>query len=297
MTPPPGLLARIVREPLLHFVLAGAAIFGVYAAVRKPAPPDPTGRAIRITAGDLEQLRRGWFSQWQRMPSPAELQDLIALRVREEVLSREALKLGLDRDDVIVRRRLAQKFDFLTQDLIPVREPSDVELTAYLDAHADRYQTRTLMNFSQVYFSPERRPSSEEEAREALRALRAGGDPRSIGDPTLLESEVRDETQDQVSRQFGGAFATAVLDLEPGIWSGPVRSTYGWHLVRAVSRSSGKAPPLAEVRSAVARDWAGDQRRAANDDLIRRLQGRYQITIEPGLAASESDSGPKEAKR
>lgn len=274
-------LRTILREPLVHFILAGAAIFGIYTVVHKPAPPDPADRKIRITQGDIEQLRRGWLSQWQRPPTPAELQDLVANRVKEEVLSREALQLGLDRDDLIVRRRLAQKFEFLSQDLLAVREPTDADLTAFLAEHTDRFQVRTLLNFSQVYLSQDRgRKAPEEDAKNVLDQLRAGADPATLGDPSILESEVHNRAEDEVSRQFGGSFAAGVVQLEPGVWSGPLRSVYGWHLVKAAPRSPGRLPALAEIRSAVAKDWTDEQRRQANEDLLRRLRGRYDITIE-----------------
>jgi hypothetical protein len=274
-------VAKVLQEPLLHFILAGAAIFGCYALVRRPAPADPANRAIRITEGDIEQLRRGWFSQWQRLPSPAELQDLVANRVREEVLSREALRFGLDRDDLIVRRRLAQKCEFLFHDLAPIKDPSDADLTAYLRAHARRYGSPTLLNFSQIYFSLDRgRADPEEDARRALESLLSGADPSMLGDPSLLETEVRDRSEEQVSRQFGGAFAVAVAKTGPGTWAGPLRSAYGWHLVKSGPRTPGQTPGLADVRGAVSRDWADDQRRAANEELLRRLRSRYDISIE-----------------
>ena len=272
---------HLLREPLLHFVLAGASIFGLYSLVHRPAPPDTTDRRIRISAGDIEQLRRGWFSQWQRPPSQAELQDLVANRVKEEILSREALQLGLDRDDLIVRRRLAQKFEFLSQDLIAVRDPSDADLNAYLAAHTDRYKVPTLLTFTQVYISLDRgRQAPEEDARKVLEQLRAGINPSTLGDPSILEAEVAAGTEEQVSRQFGGTFAAAVVKLDPGVWSGPWRSVYGWHLVKTAPRSIGRLPALTEVREAVVKDWTEDQRREANAELLRRLRGRYDITLE-----------------
>jgi len=274
-------IRAVLREPLVHFLLAGAAIFGVYAVVHRPAPKDPADRSIRITQGDIEQLRQGWLSQWQRLPSETELQDLVANRVKEEVLSREALQLGLDRDDLIVRRRLAQKFEFLSQDLIGVREPTEADLNAFLARHADRYQVPTLLNFSQVYISQDRgRKSPEEDANKILEQLRAGTDASTVGDPSILEAEVRNRAEDEVSRQFGGSFAAGVVTLEPGVWSGPLRSVYGWHLVKARPRSPGRAPALAEIRAAVVKDWNDEQSRSANEDLLRRLRARYDITIE-----------------
>jgi peptidyl-prolyl cis-trans isomerase C len=276
-TPKPGFWGLLFREPLVHFLAAGAIIFAVYALVRPATPAAGNSRVIRLTAGDLAQLREGWIAQWRRPPTAEELQGLIDNRIREEILSREALEMGLDRDDVIVRRRLAQKYEFLTQDLIEGKVAGDAELAATFAAHPERYRIEGSVSFTQVFFN------AEEPARRALAQLRAGSAPGSVGDPTLLEAEVSGRREEEVARQFGGAFMEGISDAEPGTWTGPVRSAFGWHAVRIASRRRPRVPELSEVKDAVARDWRDGQRRALNDGLYQALKRRYEISIEaPG---------------
>jgi len=267
-------MGRLLREPLVHFIAAGALIFAVYAWIRPPQSSGSDPRRIRLTSGDLAQLQQGWLAQWRRSPTPQELQGLVDNRIREEILSREALELGLDRDDVIVRRRLAQKYEFLTQDIVALRTPTDAELAAYFTAHPERYGIEGGLTFTQVFFG------AEERARTALDQLRSGAAPESLGDPTLLESAVRERRDEEVARQFGGAFVEGISRAATGTWTGPVRSAYGWHAVKIDRRQTARMPEFTEVKDAVARDWKDEQRREGNTALYQKLKQRYEITIE-----------------
>lgn len=275
---------HLLREPLLHFLLVGAMLFAADAALREDAArPD---EVIRISEPEIERLRLQWTKQYQRPPGPAELQGVIDERVREEVLYREALAMGLDRDDSIVRRRLAQKLEFLIEDLAAARTPGDAELSGFFEAHQERYRLPARVSFAQIFFSPDRRGrAAERDAGLVLAGL--GPEPlpaaaAELGDRFMMGESYREQTPEDVEAVFGPAFARALFELEPGGWNGPINSAYGWHLVRVEARSDTRQPRLTEVADQVRRDWAYEQRRQANDEVFERLAARYGLTIEDG---------------
>lgn len=271
---------RWFREPLLHFLLLGAVLFWLADALGDPAG----GRPYRIvlTAGDVEQLATGFERTWQRPPNEDELAGLLEDRVREEVFYREALALGLDRDDTIVRRRMRQKMEFLSEDLASV-EPSDAELQGWLDAHREAFRLEPRLSFHQVYLSRDRRGervrADADRLLAELRGAEGRPDPAKLGDPLPLPSDSDDVSVSEVSRLFGDAFSESLLALATGRWEGPVESAYGLHLVFVRERRPGRDPSLLEVREAVAREWLADRRRQAREDSYRSLRERYEVEI------------------
>jgi peptidyl-prolyl cis-trans isomerase C len=284
-------LKTLCKEPLLHFLLIGAALFGLQALLQPRQLEAPSARRIVISQGDIERLRLIWQMQWQRPPTAEEWQGLLEAHIREEVLYRQALALGLDRDDTIVRRRLAQKFEFLAQDLAASHPPTDAELASFFEQHRERYRLATRLSFSHVYFNPDRRgPAVERDTQDALTRLRAEAahGAAELGDPFLLDYELRQKTTDEVEQMFGRAFAEAVVNVAPDTWQGPIASGYGWHLVKVDERTAARLPELAEVKDQVQRDWADVQRRMANEEVFARLRARYEVVIqEPATTPPE----------
>ena len=274
-------LVRLLREPLVHFLALGTAIFAVASLVGGAG----AGRSDRIalSAGDVELLALGFERTWQRAPSPDELAGLVEERVREEVYYREALALGLDRDDTIVRRRLRQKMEFLSEDLAAA-EPTDADLEAWLAAHPERFRVAPRVDFRQVFLSRERRGEhTRADAERMLAVLRAGGgggDPAALGDPLPLPGDGHDLSEREVARLFGADFAARLFALEPGAWQGPVESAYGLHLLFARERTPGRDPALAEVRDEVAREWIAERRIRSREDRYRELRARYDVRVE-----------------
>jgi hypothetical protein len=284
---------RWVREPLVHFLILGAALFWLAGALGDPA----RGRADRIvfTAGDVEQLAAGFERTWQRPPTQAELEGLLEDRIREEVFYREALALGLDRDDTIVRRRMRQKMEFLSEDLVVV-EPDDADLESWLAANREAFRQEPRAAFRQVYLSRDRRGERVQADAEALLAsLRDEGadpDPKTLGDPLPLPAESDALSASEVARLFGESFAASLFELAPGRWEGPVESAYGLHLVFVGERVAGRDPALDEVREAVAREWLADQRRRAREDSYLALRERYEVEVDlPGPVAAPAAEG------
>lgn len=291
-------MSRLLREPLLHFAVLGALIFGLD-ALFGPRPGQDLPR-VEISAAEINHLRTLWQRTWQRPPTPAELRGAVDARVREEILYRQALAMGLDKDDTVVRRRLVQKLEFLTEDLASDTQPGEQELDRYRAANADRYSEPARLGFSQIYFNPDRRgtPQAEAAARDALLVLNAGpGSPpqagEALGDPLLgLEFTYADVEMPEVARLFGQEFAHAIAPLAPGSWQGPVRSGYGVHLVYVSARTPGRVLPLAEVGDAVRRDFLRDRRVQHMEALYERLKAGYRIVIdEAALAGAPGKPG------
>jgi hypothetical protein len=275
-------MKRLLREPLLHFAVLGAALFALYGAVS--GSDSGADRDIVVTRGQVESLSAGFERSWNRPPTEAELAGLVEGWVRDEVLYREGLALGLERDDVVVRKRVGQKFELLAEDAVQSLPPSDAELQAWLDAHAADYTQPPRASFEQVYFDPRKRRESLQ--RDVERAL-ASRDPGALGDPTLLPAKLDDAPLRDVASQFGASFARDVAALPLGQWRGPIGSSYGAHVVRVTSRSEPGPPRLAAVREAVARDWEAARTRAAKDALYQRLRAGYQVTVESPAAGAE----------
>jgi peptidyl-prolyl cis-trans isomerase C len=235
-----------------------------------------------VTAETINTLRQQWQKQYQRTPTSDQLRGIVDDHVREQVLYREAVALGLDRDDSIVRRRLAQKMEFLSADIFEVAAPDDAALERYLDQHADRYARPARVTFRHVYFSSGRRGAeAATAARAALTALaQPGASDETLGDPFVGEYEFNDRSDAEIANAFGKDFAAGVIEAAPGEWVGPIASTYGLHLVRVSHRGAPQPVRLADVREAVARDFRDQRRRDANRDLIDRLRQRYEINID-----------------
>jgi hypothetical protein len=280
-------LRRWLREPLLHFVLLGAAFFAADALVSDRSV-EAAEEHIVVTPGRIENLAALHFKTWKRPPTPEELQGLVDDFVLEEALYREGLALGLDRDDAVIRRRLRQKLEFIADELIDLVEPTEADLGAWLAEHPDSYTPPTSLSFLQVYLSPQRRGDAlAADAEQLLARLRGGDvDPESAGDHTLLDHAFLNAEADVVARTFDQAFADRLAEEPLGEWSGPVESPFGLHLVRIDSRVEGSLPVLAEVRDEVERDWLYARRDEAEERFHREILERYRVSIEWPMGAA-----------
>jgi len=272
-------LGRMLREPLLHFFVLGAGLFALFAWLRGPLAAAP--ERIHVETARIEQLALGFERTWQRPPTQEELAGLVDEFVREEILYREALALGLDRDDTIVRRRMRQKLEFLSEDIAPVAEPDDAALVRQLTEHADAYRIEPQVALRQVFVSRDRRGDAASGHAQVLLA-RLSADPGAdeAGDASLLPASLPLAPLAEVARVFGSAFAEEVVKLAPGRWSGPVESGFGLHLVFVEQRVEGRAPALDEVRDAVRNDWLSARRAEANEAFYQSLRERYEVTID-----------------
>lgn len=266
------------RSPLLVFLLLG---IGMFAGERWLADGNDERRVVRVTVEQVGALRARWDAQWGRAPTGRELQGLIDEAVREEILYREALRMSLDRDDPIVRRRLAQKMTFMLEDNAEVREPVPRDVEEYFTAHAERYREAARTRFQHVFLDGAGRKDPQRDATGLLQELRNGpeGSWRTAGDPFALLREYADRTDREIAELFGGDFAAALADLAPGDWHGPVTSAHGTHLVRVLARSTPRPPALEDVRERVAQDLLEAWRRAQNAAALAALRERYEVRL------------------
>ncbi|WP_429820562.1 peptidyl-prolyl cis-trans isomerase [Ensifer sp. B1-9] len=279
---------KLLREPLVHFLLAGAALFAAYALIdRAPSQPTPSQHQVRIGQADVRWAAETWTRQWQRSPSPEELRGLVRDLIREEVLAREAYQLGLDKDDAVVRRRLAQKMTFLIEDTSGSAEPTDEELQRFYQAHDQEFRNEARLSFTQVFFD-RAQPGADARARRALVEFAGGDDVTPVadkGDQLLIEPEVRDADEASVAAQFGKDFAHAVFAFSPGTWNGPIESSYGLHLVRVEEFIPAEQKPFAEVRDRVLERWREVRRQEASKRYFDDLFKKYQIVIDDSAKA------------
>lgn len=268
-----GFAGRVWREPLLHFLVIGAVLFAAIAGVRELRRP-----TVRLDAREIEQLATYWAMQSQRPPTRAELAAIIHERVDEELLAREALRLGLDKGDMIIRRRLAQKMAFASEDVAAIPEPSAATLQAFYDRTQDHYATPARLALRHVFFSADRTATTPQAAAvEALALLRAGSP--APGDPALLPLSYADIAVTDLDRDYGEAFLQAALKAPVGTWVGPVASPYGLHLIRVEQRLAPQVPPLAQVREEVRAAWLAERRQAENRRYLERLRRRYRVEV------------------
>ncbi len=266
------------RSPLLVFLLLGIAVF---ALERWLAAGNGGQRVVTVTGEQVDALRARWGAQWGRPPNGRELQGLIDEAVREEILYREALRLSLDRDDPIVRRRLAQKMTFMLEDNAETPASAEHEVAEYFAAHAARYREPHRTTFRHVYLSAERRADPRRDATALLHELRAGdaGGWRRAGDPFMLLREYAERTDREIVELFGGEFSDALDALAPGGWHGPIRSAHGTHLVQVLGRTAPATPALDDVRERVAQDLMEARRRERNTAALQALRQRYEVRI------------------
>jgi len=275
-------LKSVLEEPLLHFLALGAALFVYFHW--SGGGSGPTSRRIVVTAGQINHLGVGFLKTWQRLPSDTEMNGLVDDWIREEVAVREAMATGLDRDDTVIRRRLRQKLEFVLEDVVAEAAPTEAELQAWLETHADSYRVETQVAFRQVYLSRDRRgAAAESDARSILSRLTQAGPAARIdalGDPTMLPQEIDLERRSDIARTFGQDFAERIETLAPGTWTGPVESGYGLHVVLIREHVPGSLPELAAIRPSVERDFQADRRKRQLATLYEKLLENYSVVIE-----------------
>jgi hypothetical protein len=275
------MLKRVLHEPLLHFALAAVVIFIAYGMLA----PSPERRAddIVVSAPKIEQLAAVFTKTWQRPPSPEELKGLIDAYVKEEIDVREALALGLDQDDTVIRRRLQQKIQFIADAGADAAPPTEADLQAYLDAHPEKFEIAAEAGFEQIFLNPARRGEAiDADAATILAKLEADPalDPATLGDASLLPADMPPSDIASIGSTFGPEFAAAVIAAPAGRWIGPVTSPFGVHLVRVTEQRPARLPALGEVREVVLREFSNERREAFEEERLEALLKRYRVVIE-----------------
>lgn len=280
-----SLVKKVLREPLLHFLVVGGALFALYSWVgtQQAAPPE----RIVVTRGQVDQLILGFTRTWQRPPSEQELQGLIKDHIREDVFYRQAKKMGLDEDDTIVRRRLQQKLEFLTEDLTTqMAAPTDQELQTYYRQHADQYQEERRFSFEQVFISRDRHGKAAEAVAMSLLAQlnakpNAEKNNNALGDTTLLPVDFKMTSTGEITQLFGEKFTQHLRQATPGRWVGPILSNHGLHLVFMHEQSASRTTDWTTIRKSLVRDVLNDRRKQTLEKTYDKLISTYQVVVEP----------------
>jgi hypothetical protein len=271
-------IRKLLGEPMLHFLLIGIALFGAY---RWLSPGDSGGRRIVITQGVVDDLVTQHVAARGREPSTTELNHLIESYVRDEILYREGVRLGLERDDIVVKRRVRQKIEMIAEEDASTRAPTDADLSEYLAANQARFVRPAILTFEQVFLGePTSGPAVVHAVAVTREGLRSGTDPEKLGKPTLLPYRMTLTPADLVARDFGASFAAALERVPVGEWVGPIDSSFGAHYVRVSDRTPAVAPQLTAVRNQVAREWENERRQHARNDAYARMRRGYEVTIE-----------------
>jgi len=275
---------RWLREPLLHFLLLGAVLFAIYGYLHRGRGGVESSRQIALTLDDLRTMEAYFESQWHRQPTPQEFQAMVEDKIREEVLYREGLAMGLDKDDTIVKRRMAQKMQFLAEDVASAHEPSTAELKAWFDKNSQKFALPSRYSFRHLYFSPDKRgKNAQEDAGQTLAKIAGQAEDSklaaALADPFMFQDYYGDRTPEAIAKEFGPQFAVALEKLKPGSWQGPVESGYGWHLAFIDTVIPGRVPAFEEIEPDVKTAWLGEQKAQAWQKSYGEMRAKYVVLL------------------
>ncbi|MGA7879399.1 MAG: peptidyl-prolyl cis-trans isomerase [Terrimicrobiaceae bacterium] len=289
-------MKRLLREPLIHFLLIGAALFAADHYLQPASGAAPSSKQIQLSLDELAQLAALFQSQWRRDPTPEEFGRMVEQKVQSEVLYREAMAMGLDKNDEIVKRRMAQKMQFLAEDVAAAREPTTDELKSWFEKNSARFAMPPRLSFRHLYLSPDRRGAhARDDAAKALAQLT--GQPQDtkaaegIADPFMFQEYYRDRAPDYLGKEFGPQFAQVVEKLAPGSWQGPVESGFGWHLVFVDTVVPGRVPDFDEIEGDVKTAWLAEQKTVAWDKAYQEMRAKYT-----GLLPAAPEDGKHEIR-
>ena len=294
----PSLTKKLAHEPLIHFLLVGAVLFTAGALLSRDKSFTGSGQnSIHVSSAEIQRLSEVWSRQYGRAPNPAQMKNLIDEYIREEILYREALASGLDKDDTIIRRRLVEKMEFLSQE-VAAAEPAESELQDFFNRNREKFRIPAQAAFSHIYFSSSRRgTAAESDARNALTTLRSSNASSlrasNLGDNFMLQNEYPAQTEAEVQGLFGQEFASELFRLNPGTWEGPIRSSYGLHLARISQYTPSRLPEFAEVRTQVVTDFKNQRLQNTSEAYYARLRARYRVDVDnAALAAVKLQPAP-----
>ncbi|MCM5662492.1 peptidyl-prolyl cis-trans isomerase [Galbibacter mesophilus] len=273
-------MTRWIKEPLLHFVVLGALIFVVYSLVNTSEDND---RKIVIDDDRLKHINALYEIQWDRPATPEELRALVEIYIRQEVLYREALRMNLDHNDEVVKRRLSQKMEFISSDLTKMVEPiTETKLQAYFEENKEDYRVPTAYSFSHILLSNQNHINPKEDASKLLASVDVAQYESLIreGDQTTLSLSYKDASGSMILKELGAKFYSSLDTLPLSQWTGPISSGFGIHLVFISNKTNTHIPELAEVKNKVVRDYEYATEIATRDAVYNELKKNYEVIIE-----------------
>jgi len=298
---------QLLREPLIHFLFLGAFLFAADRYLQPASGGTPSSKQIQLSLDDLSQMVILFQSQWRREPTTQELQQLVENKVQEEILYREALAMGLEKDDTIVRRRMAQKMRFLAEDVAAAREPGTAELKSWFDTNKAKFAQPSRVSFRHLYFSPDRRGQrTRDDAAKALAKLAGQRQDTklaaALADPFMFQDYYRDRAPDYLGKEFGPQFAQAVAKLALGSWQGPIESGFGWHLVFVDTVIPGRVPAFEEIEADVKTAWLTEQKAQAWVKAYKEMRAKYTVLLPappksaPAAVSAKPETRPAKVK-
>jgi len=277
-------MKKILKSPLIYFFVLGFVVFGLHSFLNRANQEDTDPFAVDVTSADIEWIRSSWEARMKRQPMQHELQRLINRYIRDEILFREAMAMDLDDRDLVIQRRLVQKLTFVFEDLAETIEPTDEELKDYLLENQEKYRIPEMMSFTQVYFNPSKRKDAMEEAKTVLARLkqaeRAPEEAVSLGDTIMIDAFFRQKSPDEVARVLGKEFADELFSIDEKGWQGPIRSTFGLHLVYISDHIASRMPEFENIRKNVQYDFMYDRKKKVIDSAYNAVKSRYTILVE-----------------
>jgi peptidyl-prolyl cis-trans isomerase C len=292
-------LKHYLHEPLLHFLLIGIVLFALHGYMNRGRIGVDSSKRIALSLDDLRTMETYFESQWHRQPTPQEFQAMVEEKVQEEVLYREGLAMGLDKDDTIVKRRMAQKMQFLAEDVAAAHEPSTTELKSWFDKNKEKFALPSRYSFRHLYFSPDKRgQGAQQDAAKMLAIIAAQSEDsklaNSLGDRFMFQDYYGDRAPSAIAREFGPPFAVALEKLKPGSWQGPIESGYGWHLVFVDTVIPGRIPAFEEIESDVKTAWLGEQKARAWQKAYAEMRAKYTVLLPapPDKEAAQAPAPP-----
>lgn len=278
-------MKKLWREPLVHFLLIGGGLFFLYSFLN-PSAEQIENNVIKIDDSDVERLIKAYQQNWSSPPDSATLKSLLSEEIKAEVFYREALRMQLDHNDEIIRRRLKQKYEFLVKDLADSQQPNEVALKAFYEEHTENYKEPTKLSFTQVYFSPDKRKQPLADAQATLKKILNQSvnkvEVKQLGDNFHLQNYFAERDYNDVRQLFGQDFAKAIFSLEKEGWSAPIQSGYGIHLVNISTIQNELIKPYKEVKENVLADWKIAQQQLYNEQLYKNLLQKYEVEYDLG---------------
>ena len=280
---------KFLREPLVQFLFLGGLIYFAYALVT-PQSEEDNSRTILVSASRVQWMQDSWQKRWNRLPTKQELDGIIQQYIKETVLYNEAVKMGLDKDDGVIRRRLAQQVEFLAKDLVVYTPPTQADLEKYYKEHLDQYKPDVKYSFTQIYFDPDKRGESTlDDANKVKDKLMAQAsmlqNVEGLGDDFVAANYFEANTPLEIRKSFGSGFAQSLVELKAGVWHGPVLSGFGTHLVFVNEIITPPVPPFNEVKERVLEDWIEQKRESLNEEFYKALEDYYTIIVEDDNAS------------
>ncbi len=272
-------MKKLLKEPFLHFILIGAAMFLLYGLVNEKRDSINT---IVINDFDVSSIISKWEMQWKRPPNEKELQSLINLNIKQEVFYQEALKMNLDHNDEIIKRRLAQKMQFLSNDIAAMIEPTDEVLQEYFQKNKEKYLTPPSYSLYQITFSPDKRKDNYKDALETLKQFPDAtfDEMKNWGDTLPFNYYLENVNANELGLQLGSKFSASLKDQELNKWAGPVLSGFGYHLVYITDKTEPQLPPYESIKKSILRDFEYDNQKEIDEAIYKELKKKYNVEID-----------------